>query len=504
MSSTGEELADFTSFGGGSGGSTSELLDPHLPSLSKFWLAALKDKAFLFLPLELRDQLPSNKGGMFFSMDVMDDVKQYYEANWSSLLLAAAIWLQERGFHKKDEDTSTVKDSTSVNLPVPLLPDSTVSAAAVPPKPAPSPSDSRLDRFHLLLGLAVQTLCVPATLDQPHVLSNCLRTLRKLLCADVARRVISSDCRVGMELLGVMHRLLLTSTSLSIHVTAIQVTGIIGKILLHAISMQKSPADTSSSESKESTSGSGEGHSRVAELEVSLDPGKSCVYAILQVVACVQLRLVPNLRQFTDSSGSRLASPTSQPPKREELLVILHSIKVLGSLLGICAPEGSLSALPPVFHMLLSTQAYVCALAQSSALQDLVSAISSAGMQSLGQICSSLPLADSKFGEKITAIVQSALVSVLGRHAATMSGAKEEAELSEMDDGTRLVIVAVLLLRTCQDVCPAPSNLFDGCLSLFKDCLHSSDSKVGFKETAHGMVEDIACLHVCPNGHLVF
>ena len=465
-----------------SSGGTSELLDPHLPSLSKFWLAALKDKACLFLPVDLRNQLPPSKGGMFYSIDVMDDVKQYYEANWSSLLLAAAIWLQERGFHKKDEAEMGGADNgkAAASLPMPLLPESSSSTSAARSSDVPraSPSDSRLDKFHLVLGLAVQSLCMPSTLDQPHVLSNCLRTLRKLLCSEVAREVLASDSRVGIELLNVMHRLLLTSTFLPIHITAMQVAEVIGNILVQVISFQKQPEDSPvSSEAKDSNNDSETGKDVALKPEVSIQPGESCGYAILQVVACSLLRVTPNLRD-SGASDSRYVSSASSPPKNEDLIVVLHAVKVLGVICGICAPVGVSSVLPPVLHLLLSTLAYMCKLGKNTGSAAVVARVMAAGLQSLGQICTMLPLSDAQVGPQLTSIVQSALVSILGKHAAQVGGAKEEAELAGMDDGTRLVVMVVLLLRTSQDVCPAPSNLFDSCVSLFKQCLRSSDSKV--------------------------
>jgi len=475
-SSGGDELAEPQSSASG----TSELLDPHLPSLSKFWLAALKDKACLFLPLELQDQLPQPRRGMFYSIDVMDEVKQYYEANWSSLLLAAAIWLQERGFVKdgEEKDESAELGVTPASLPVPLLPDSASSVPATSTSDSPKPSTTsnpRQDKFHLLLGLAVQSLCTPATLDQTHVLSNCLRTLRELLGSTVAQEVLTSDCRVGMELLGVMHRLLLTCSSFSIHTTAMQVAGMIGDILVKAASSFKTSEDTSSAlESKDDAEVSKDDRIRP---EASIEPGKSCAYAVLQVAACSLLRLVPSLRN-SSPLGSQHTLLSSQPPKSEELIVILHSVRVLDGVIGMCDPEGTLAVLPPVLHLLLSTLAYMCALEKSTNLATVVSEITASGMQSLGQICAVLPLSDAQVGEQLTTIVQSALVSVLGKHAAHVPGAKEEAELAKIDDGTRLLIAAVLLLRTSEDICPAPSNLFDGCILLFKHCLSSSDVKV--------------------------
>ena len=472
----------------------SELLDPHLPSLSFYWLAALKDKACLFLPAKLRNQLPPSRGGLFYSVDMMDDVKQYYEANWSSLLLAATIWLQDRGFKNEEEGGGVSNNdgsrNNSVSLPTPLIPGSTSSsvnpssdASALSSSSNSSfPSSDRHDKFHLILGLAVQSLCMPATLDQVHILSNCLRTLKKLLWSEVARVELASDCRIGVELLNVVHRLLLTSTSLPIHITSIQVASIVGSILHQAaIKSSSSSVSYSYSSSKEV----GAATNVPMQPENSIEPGESCAYALLQVVTCSLLRLVPSLRLTCDESAQPHLTSSSfhcseTASKGEDLLMILHAVKILGIICGVCGPEGVVSVLPPILHMLLSTLAYLCTL-QTHQSSELLTQLTSAGLQALGKLCSALPLSHDVLSSRFCAIIQSALCSVLGKHVPRMagdSGEEEEPELAGMDEGTRLVVVAVLLLRTAHDVCPAPSNLFDGCVSLFKQCLHSKDSTV--------------------------
>ena len=460
----------------------SELFDPHLSSLSYYWLAALNDKARLFLPVNLRSQLPLSKGGLFYSAAIMDDVRQYYEANWSSLLLAAAIWLQDRGFSEEEEGGSKGNKSgnNSASLLMPLLPGSTSSSLSPPSLSTPATaSDSRLDKFHLVLGLAVQSLCMPATLDQLDVLSNCLRAVRKLLCSEVAQELLASDHRVGVELLSVVHRLLLTSTSLSIHIMSLQVAIIVEGIL------QQVALKTPSTSSSPDPSGLEAPKNVPMGLETSIQPGESCAYALLQVVACCLLRLVPSLHLAGDGPRSHRTSASGcseGPPKDEELLVILHAVKILGLVCGVCGPEGIVSVLPPILHMLLSTLAYMCILRHTcTPTPGLVANLISIGLHSLGLICAALPMSHDLLRPQLCTVLQSTLFSILGKNvlqAGSGSRGEEEEALIGMDEGTRMVVVTVMLLKTPHDVCPAPSNLFNGCVSLFQKCLHSKDSKV--------------------------
>ena len=211
-----------------------ELLDPHLPRLSQYWLAAVKDHAYLSLPPQFSSQLPPS-GGTFYNNDVMDCVKPYYQDNWPSLLHAAAIWLASGGFDTLEKSAST---GTLSSLPPPQL---VPSGAQMLPPPAIPPlggtsglvpgTDARRDYFHLILGLSVQALCTPATLDEPQTVTHCLRAVKRLFKAAFSRGLLSSDSQLSIEVLSVMHRLLLTCQSKAMHTVALEVASFIGEAL---------------------------------------------------------------------------------------------------------------------------------------------------------------------------------------------------------------------------------------------------------------------------------
>ena len=58
--------------------SLATLVQEELPSLSKHWLAALKDHALLSLPQEYRSQLPFD-GGAFYTNDTMEQARPHYK-----------------------------------------------------------------------------------------------------------------------------------------------------------------------------------------------------------------------------------------------------------------------------------------------------------------------------------------------------------------------------------------------------------------------------------------
>lgn len=459
-----------------------ELTDPHLPVLSKFWLAALKDKAYLFLPAEFSNQLPPS-GGTFYSVDVMDSVRPYYGANWSSLLHAAAIWLQEQGFHEMKGGEAGKSDPGGGNagLPTPLLSDTSNSSSFPPPAP-PMTSDPRVMNFHLVLGLSVQSLCAPATLDQPHVLSSCLQALQRILTSDVAFDIISSDSRFAVELLSMLHRLLLTCQVPSIHVSCLHVAILVGNILGRAVVAAPSQAGekegVATNEPSGASSAKGVESSKVpVSLEASVEPGISCTYSLLEVVSCSLLRLIPSLKQADQqrplSSSPPAGSSSSNLPSKDSLEIILLCLKILSVPCGLCTPETTPTVLPSVLHLLLSALGYVSTLPQH-ALKE-VPRLPGVALQSLSQVCTTLPMSHNRAGPELGEILQSALTSVLGGY---VSGVKGEGAL-EFSDESRLVVVVVLLCAaSSQNICPPGSSLFEGCVALFEKCLRTGDSKV--------------------------
>lgn len=484
---------------GGSGSTAGELTDPHLPVLSRFWLAALKDKAYLFLPAEFGSQLPPS-GGAFYSVNMMENVRPYYSSNWSSLLHAAAIWLQERGFREM-KGNGGGKEERGAGLPAPLLSDGNGGAPSFLPPPT---LDPRVANFTLVLGLAVQSLCTPATLDQPLVLGNCLRALLRLFSADTARDVLSSDARFSVEILSMLHRLLLTTQAPPTHVLTLRIAALVGSVMRKALQQRseqqqqqqggvannnnnKGSDATPDEASKKSDSSS----SQVpVSLETSVEPGSSCTYALLEVISCCLMRYVPSLQPPAGDNVPRPPTPSSgggggsapRLPSSEELAVVLIAVRILATSCGLCTPEATPSVLPPALHLLLRTIGYVSTLASSKVSHTHevprphdVSHLHNVALQSLSQLCAALPMSHDKAGPQLGQILQSALASVLGGY---VGGARGESALV-MSDESRMVVLAVLVHgASVWNICPSSSELFEGAVALFSKCLHSGDSKV--------------------------
>lgn len=419
------------------------LLDPHLPDLSQYWLAALRDHAHLSLPPQFLSQLPPS-GGMFYSTNVMESVRPYFEQNWPSLLHAAAIWLQTTGLKEKAMPTTATLQPL---MPEPLLSSSSSkSSSSIPTVPS-----LRWDRLHLILGLAVQTLCSPATLDHPPIILHCLKALRRLLEATYVQHEIATDTKLAIEVLHLLHRLLLTCQSPDLHVIIMQIAQSIG----HAL-QGKEERRVEAGE----TSGGGE----------ELEPGKSHVFALLEVAACCLLRLVPDLKPKELESAVVVTRSRSATPSHDELTVASQAVSLLVTATSLCSPRATEAILPTVLHIFLHTTKY------AAQLQPLSAPLLSSCLRSLQQLCSGLPLTDQTHGPKLSLTLRAALTSLLGVTAGPDSG--ETSTLSQVDWEVKLLVVAILLHVPSPSLCPPATPLFESCVQLFRECLFSPASKV--------------------------
>lgn len=460
-----------------------ELLDPHLPGLSQYWLAALKDQAYLSLPPQFITQLPPS-GGTFYSNDVMDCVKPYYQDNWPSLLHAAAMWLASKGFSSLEKSSAEKEKSLPQQPPPQLIPQgSQMLPPGVPTGLIPK-TDARHDYFHLVLGLAVQSLCIPATLDEPQTVAHCLRAIKRLFKANFSRELLASDSQLSIEVLSVMHRILLTCQSKPMHTVALEIALLLGEALKQSAESPPAPSEVDSSDDI----------STKFTLESNLEPGKSCVYALLEVSACCLLSLIPDLKPKDNAAGTTtttISTVAAQPPRpltSDENIVISHAIKVLVLAASLCAPNAIAQCLPSILHLLLSALQYASKQASQLPAASLSVAL---GLQNLKQLVSTLPLSHEEQGGCLLDILRSALASVLGVGMADdVTGARigGSGDYSDMDKETRLLVMAVLVLSPGPagggGVCPPGSTLFTSSVELCKICLQSEQSKVKKKRTS--------------------
>ncbi|XP_054521921.1 HEAT repeat-containing protein 5A isoform X8 [Pan troglodytes] len=192
-----------------------DLVYADLGTLSRLWLAALQDFALLTLPSEFASQLPA-EGGAFYTAETSENAKLHYYNSWALILHATALWLTSTGFVVADPDEG------ASNLSRPVTPTSmcqgSSSGATIK-----SPEDVYTDRFHLILGISVEFLCSLRSDATMESITACLHALQALLDVPWPRSKIGSDQDLGIELLNVLHRVILTRESPSIQLASLEV-----------------------------------------------------------------------------------------------------------------------------------------------------------------------------------------------------------------------------------------------------------------------------------------
>lgn len=227
-----------------------DLIEPHLPILSEYWLSAVHDHAQLTLPYQFNNQLPST-GGVFYTAAMATYVRPYYEANWSSILEATSLWVAKVKLNK--EYTSSTEEPVSLLAP-PFAGTLPLATGVAPP------ADERHDTFYLLMGVAIQALCNPALYDSTHTIKCCLTSIHHLIQTSLAQYVVASDSQLLLEILNVLHRVVLTSRDQNVHLLSFQIAlSLTNDLSLH-------------------------------EQEDRIEDGYSCSYTLLVLSSCVLLK----------------------------------------------------------------------------------------------------------------------------------------------------------------------------------------------------------------------
>ncbi|XP_032704801.1 HEAT repeat-containing protein 5A isoform X8 [Lontra canadensis] len=192
-----------------------DLVHTDLGTLSRLWLAALQDFALLTLPSEFASQLPV-EGGAFYTAETSENAKLHYYNSWALILHATALWLTSTGFVVADPDEGASHLSRPVT-PTSMCQGSSSGATIK------SPEDVCTDRFHLILGISVEFLCSLRSDATMESITACLHALQALLDVPWPRSKIGSDQDLGIELLNVLHRVILTRESPSIQLASLEV-----------------------------------------------------------------------------------------------------------------------------------------------------------------------------------------------------------------------------------------------------------------------------------------
>uniref|UniRef100_A0AAV2JD53 LAA1-like C-terminal TPR repeats domain-containing protein n=1 Tax=Knipowitschia caucasica TaxID=637954 RepID=A0AAV2JD53_KNICA len=428
------------------------LVQSDLPTLSGLWLAALQDQALLSLPPG--QPVPR---GTFFSPETLLQARVHFCSSWASILHATALWLHSTGLMAAED--------TPVHLSRPATPTSLGHSGGG----VKSVEDLSAERLHLLLGVAVQFLCSPHSLNQMENIQSCLQALQVLLDIPWPRSRISNDQCLSVELLSVLHRLMVTRECAEVQASVLDLLKrIVCAAQEHVREKRHSAEVDDGAAEKETLPVFGEGRDTGG-----LVPGHSLVFSALQICLSVLLRKLPHLSPTLSGTKTRSTGGEVWRLSFSDSHLVSSALSVLSQLPSLCSPEGSVSILPTVLFLLLGVLRGL--VHRPPALTDSatgpVSALVQSCLQSFRAVLLSPMSRQEKSRESWVQLLQSALSSLL------LLWENDEPEVIQ-DQGTLLRALSLFLLSSSgSDVC-CVAPLFSCSVEKFTSAMDSKDPQV--------------------------
>ncbi|XP_034942648.1 HEAT repeat-containing protein 5B isoform X2 [Chelonus insularis] len=453
------------------------LVQPELLSLSQHWLAALRDHALLSLPPEFVSQLPHD-GGAFYTTDTMESARPYYAKSWAPILHAATLWLNVRGFDMNQ--TNTVSNSPSspnnnsnnennsnnnMNMNnINNITDNNINSKK---------TDTNIERFHLLFGICMEALCSSRSSESTQNIETCLSALFTLLDSSWARKVLTTDASLPIELCNVLHRLLLTRESYSIQMMVMEVLKQIMKATQENLTEKKKvklkEISSENQEIKDITELDllGEG-----DTEGELKPGKSFVFAVLEVCLCLLVRQIPALNP-NPGGATAILSQKGYVPSEENGKLIASALNVMETLPTLCSPRGALAILPTLLYLTTGVIREAGVRVDNHNVRLASEVPIHAALHCLKSLIMNKYSRDDRSRDQWTMLLQSALAKIIDL-------AKSGNDETKMDDVTMMLGIAVFVLHALPEVVSAP-NLQFPCINHFRQAILSDSTMVKLK-----------------------
>ncbi|NXY28372.1 HTR5A protein, partial [Pomatorhinus ruficollis] len=434
-----------------------DLVQADLGTLSKLWLAALQDFALLTLPPEYASQLPA-EGGTFYTAETIENARPHYYNSWALILYATALWLTSTGFIVVDPDEGVT------NLSRPVTPTTMCQDSSTRPL-VKSPEDVNTDRFHLILGISVEFLCSPRSDAAMENIIACLHALQALFDVPWPRSKIGGDQELGVELLNVLHRLILTRESPDIQLAALEVVRLILFAAQEHVKEKRRSAEVDDGAAeKETLPEFGEGKDTGG-----LVPGKSLVFATLELCVCILVRQLPQLNPKLTYSPA-VATGKHLLLSEDGSRLVAAALVILSDVPSICSPEGSVSVLPTILYLIIGVLKETAVKLQDGQLPLTVAA----SLQALKGLLSSPMARAEKSQNAWTDLLRSALVTVLD------CWDQVDGLLQELDEVSLLTAITVFVMSTSPEVTTVEC-LQNRCIEKFKTTLDSKDPLVQCK-----------------------
>ncbi|XP_055635058.1 HEAT repeat-containing protein 5B isoform X2 [Toxorhynchites rutilus septentrionalis] len=478
-----DDFGDFES----RGESLLSLVQPELSNLSTHWLAALKDYALLSLPVEYASQLPHD-GGSFYTNDTMNLAKPHYLTSWPPILYAAALWLNAEGFVKDEENISTTNEDDKTNANditnVPAFERANQNLTTGNANSTISHGSPSADRFHLVFGICMEALCSTRTNEKLDSVIACLQSLYTIFDSKWSRLMLSKNKSLPIELCNVLHRLILTRDSIEVQYLCLLILKQTITAANESLELEK--RDHTASLVSKIDNGNDEENFEVDNLgeggeEGEILPGKSHVYAVMEVVLCLLARQIPamNPSQSTRVANEQLQRQMNQAKNGlfklsdDNSLLVSIAIQSMTDLTKLCSPTGALSILPTMLYL---TTSVIKEVATKSINDESILANSNI-IQSALQLLKTCAVDRYSKHEQSADSWRKLLQSALGR---IIDLTKTGCEETKLDEVTMMLAIAVFLLHTPSTLVSVP-NLQYPCINHFRQCFLSGSPMVRLK-----------------------
>lgn len=266
-----------------------------------------------------------------------------------------------------------------------------------------------------------------------------------------------------MELLNVLHRLLLTCNPTSVQLLVTIVVQQIVRAAHDKLQEQRNAQNKDDTSEKETHILLGEG-----EESGGLIPGKSLVFAAMELLMFILVRHMPQLSSKVSDSPSHVINRPQQLSE-ESARLVASTVTILADLPTLCSPSGCMTILPTILY--LATKVLKETAIKSSDNQ--VPLPVSACLQAIKTIITSSLAKTEKTQKKWTDLIRSTLASVLEY--------PQTGDSKYTVDEVSILAAVVLFLLSASTEIIGVQSLQTGCINKFKAAITSSDPWVQAK-----------------------
>lgn len=442
------------------------LVQPELEDLSKHWLSALRDYALLSLPAEYNSQLPHD-GGAFYTPDTIVSSKPHYQSSWPQILYAAALWLNSGGFEQGLKTNATEsKESGETKV---TITHGSLSA----------------DRFYLIFGICMESLCSTRANEKLDCVIACLQTLYTIFDSKWARETMATTKELLVELCNVLYRQILTRDSLEVQLLCIEILK--QSILIAKESLEVNSVDPNGNNCNEDGVDDNKNCEevndeksvvKIAQPEHEIDPGKSHCYAVLEVILVLLARYCPELNpskttRLSNEKSTSLCTNGNYKLSDDNNMLVASALHALEDLPRLCTSEGAVKILPTILYL---TTGVIQEMALKSVSDNTILA-NCASIQSALHLLRAMTTdkycSDEKAIDEWRKNLESALSKIID-----LTKTKSDHD-KKMDEVTMMLSIAVFILNTPK-IAKLPNFQYPS-INLFRQCFQSDSSMVRLK-----------------------